>query len=212
VPDLGAIITAWLARLDDGASTVVGLFIAGSAALEHLFPPYPGDLAVAFGAAVGMAKRWSLPALFLAAMVGSLVGSALTFFVGRWLAARPEGAFGPRIERLRAAVLGGVRLLQARGVLAIVLSRFVPVGRAVVIVAAGYAGVPPGRALLAAVAGAALWNAVLFTVGGVVGAEHARIVAVLSTYGRVVGAVLVVLLTVWAVRWWRRRRERLTPT
>jgi membrane protein DedA with SNARE-associated domain len=211
LPDLGTAITAWLSRLDDGAVGPVALFVLLSAAIEHLFPPYPGDLAVAFGAAVTTARQWWLGGMFLAAMAGSVGGSAATFYAGRWLAARPEGAYGPRVERLRVAVRAGVRVLEQRGVVAIVLSRFVPVGRAVVIVAAGYAQMAPGRALLAATAGALLWNAALFAVGAAVGAQYTRIAAVLSAYSRVAYGLMALAVVVWLVRRWRRRAATPPP-
>lgn len=206
--DPGAAITSWLAQLQDRHVPLVTLFLFVSAMVEHLFPPYPGDLAVAFGAAVGVAKRWPVVWLFLSAVMGSTTGSAAMFALGRWLGTRPHKRHGPRVERLRAAAHKAADAIDRHGVMAIVLSRFVPVGRAVIVVAAGYGGMSVLRALLASAAGAVLWNTVLFAVGGVVGMQHARIAAVLSAYTRVVYAVVLFALLAWGVRKWLARKSR----
>jgi membrane protein DedA with SNARE-associated domain len=144
-------VLSWCGQQHVGA---VALFVFGSAAVEHVFPPYPGDLAVALGAAIGVARGWwVVPLLFLAAIAGSMLGATVAFYAGRWLLARrATHRDGPRVARLRAAVEPAVEMVRRQGFTAVALSRFVPVGRAVVIVAAGYGGVSPARALAGALA------------------------------------------------------------
>jgi membrane protein DedA with SNARE-associated domain len=204
--DVGALIPSLIVRIGDKDIGLITLCVMGASLLEHLFPPVPGDLIVAFGLAIAFAKGWHVVPVFFAAIVGGLIGSIVMYSFGQWLASRNPLDDGPRVARLRATLHPAVDSLIRRGVMAIVLSRFVPVGRAMVIVAAGYGKMPRIRALASATLGLLLWNSTLTAIAAVVGTQHERISRILSVYGRIVYALLLCLLVGWILHRWRRRR------
>jgi membrane protein DedA with SNARE-associated domain len=204
--DLGALLTAVFSRVGDEHVGWVTLGVGCVSLVEHLFPPIPGDLIVALGLALAFAKGWHIVPVFLAAMAGGLIGSCVMYGFGHWLASRDPVNDGPRVARFRATVRPIVDSLLRRSVLAIVVSRFVPVGRAMVIVAAGYGKLPMLRAMIAATTGLLLWNGALTAIAALVGTHHEKISRILSLYGRVVYALLAVALVGWILRRWRRRR------
>lgn len=192
-----------------GASVLpIGLMLFASAAVEHVFPPFPGDVLVAFGAALAFARGWCVALLFLVALAGSSLGSVAAYYAGRWLAVPGARARSPRIDRLRAAAAAAAGVITRRGPAAVALARLVPVGRALAIVAAGYGGMPASRAIPAAVLGAALWIGVLFGAGAAVGTHFNDIARVLERYNRVALAALVAICVGWMLRAWVRRRAR----
>lgn len=186
----------------------VGAFVGASAFVEHVFPPYPGDAAVAAGAALGFDRRWPLAALYAAALAGSTVGTLVTFYFGRLLSAHGPLHAHPRVVRFKNVIHPIAETMEHRGLWTLVLARFVPVGRALVVVAAGYAGMHARRAIPAAILGAALWMGALFGVGALVGNHIDVLERVLRLYSRAIGAAVVLMLVAWGVvRWLRRRRD-----
>jgi membrane-associated protein len=183
------------------------LLLAGCAFLEYLFPPFPGDLVVVFGAFLVTSKGWSAPGVFGAVLAGSMLGFMLTFFAGRWLhkteARWVSGWLGrarPKIDRL-------VDRFSRHGALYIAINRFLPSVRALFFVAAGMAQLSPWKVLAFGALSAALWNAMLFALGATVGKEWSSLQSIFVTYGEIAWGLLALLGLVLLVRWvWRRRR------
>ncbi len=206
------IVLTWLHWFGDRSPVSVGAFVGVSALTEHLFPPYPGDVAVALGAALGVHRRWPWPALYACAIAGSFLGTLATFYFGRWISKHGPLHTNPRALRFHAVVEPIALSLEKRGIWMLVVARFVPIGRALAVVAAGYAGMHARRAISAAMLGAALWHGVLFLVGALLGHNLPRIQSVLQTYSRVVAIVVVAALIAWvATRWFRARRGTRAP-
>ena len=58
------------------------------AAIENIIPPFPADVAVAFGAFVASRSGFRLPLVFLAAWFGNVVGALAVYELGRRCGAR----------------------------------------------------------------------------------------------------------------------------
>jgi membrane-associated protein len=148
--------------------------------VEYVFPPFPGDAVVVAGTAVAVVGGGSVPAVFAATTLGALLGAAVDLAVGR------------RLARWGAAAL--------------LVNRFVPGVRALFFVAAGVAGIPTWRALLAAAGSALAWNALLVGAGSWVGWNLEALATWTARWSALVGVGLAVAVAVASVGWWRGGR------
>ena len=198
--------TRYLPATESPASLAV---LFGSALLEYVFPPFPGDTVVVFGAFLVTARGWSGPGVFAATTAGSLVGAAVDWYVGvalqRWRHRRtPLTGAG---DSVRQTVDGLVERFQRHGPAYILVNRFLPGIRALFFVAAGMAGMRPGPVLLYAAVSAIAWNCLLMGAGLAVGASWDTLPAWFAAYTRVVWGILgAALLVALAVAFLRRRK------
>jgi len=192
-------LTIWIGSEDSLAGW---LALAGSAAIEYVFPPFPGDFVTILGAVMITAASWTWAGVLSALMVGSVIGAALTFELGvRWSRRRrPRPDNAAVIDRL-------VARFRRHGAVYLILNRFVPGIRSAFFIAAGLAGMRRGPVYLCAALSSLLWNLALMVVGVLLGANLDRLERVVMTY--TVGFVAVVaglIVLAIGVGWWRRRR------
>ncbi len=138
------------------------------ATFDALLPPLPSDSVVitlaAFGAASGSPH---LLALGVVAAAGAFIGDNLTFGV-----ARRSGLNGLRTStrpKVRQAFLRAEGELDRRGGLAIVVARYIPVGRVAVNVTAGAGTFAHRRFVLLSALAATSWAAYSVGIGALAG-------------------------------------------
>ncbi len=155
-----------------------GYLALGAAALvEYLFPPFPGDTVALLGGAWAARDERSIILVHLILTLGSAVGIAITWRLGRALASRISLA--PPGSRLLGLEVGQIhraqRLMREKGDWVLLSNRFLPSFRSVLFVAAGAAEVPLWRALALGLVSAAVFNGILLAVGVMVGVNAERI-------------------------------------
>ena len=190
-----------LRQLVEDDNSLVGLgVLAGSATIEYVFPPFPGDFVTILGAILVTGYGWSLPAVLGAVMLGSIVGAWLAFQLGVVLARRrhkPRPLIDAVIERFRR-----------HGSAYVMINRFLPGVRGLVFVAAGLAGMPRGKVLIYAAVSALAWNVVLMVLGASLGANLESLETVVRDYTLAAWAVLIgITLVILLFRWRLRRRS-----
>lgn len=200
-------LTDWLIGFASDRNHPAGFaLLCGSALLEYLFPPMPGDTITLFGAVLISAFGWSWPGIVAAILAGSLAGAASNFFIGRRLRAR--GHRRPRIEKI-------VARFERHGPAYLLVNRFIPGVRAVAFIAAGMSAMRPRDVLLYGGASVVLWNSLLIGVGAAVGANWDTLAGWLRGYniwvGVALGAVAMLFIGWRLVRRWRRRRRSDRP-
>jgi membrane-associated protein len=154
---------------------------------------------------------WSFLNVFAALTLGSLVGSALDFAVGRLLCrggqteATGDAAGGSSPERQAglARILAGFRKY---GPIFLVVNRFLPGIRAFFFVAAGMARIPLWKVLFYSTLSAAAWNGLLLLAGWLIGDNLPQLEELVRTYFAVAWILLAVVALVVGVRWWQGRR------
>ena len=187
----------------------LGFVLLGlSAMVEYLFPPFPGDTVTLFGVFLITQHQWSLPLVFLAVMIGSGVGSMLDFALGVWFKDRYEQGRFLRNPRARRAVDRVVAGFARHGEVYVVVNRFLPAVRAVFFVAAGMAGLRPGRVLFFAMLSAAAWNVLIIGAGFAVGANWQRIQELFRVYSIAAWSVVGGATLFFLARWYLRSRDR----
>jgi membrane protein DedA with SNARE-associated domain len=174
--------------------------------VEYVFPPFPGDTLVLLGAWYALHGALSWPATFLAVTAGALAGAFVDWRVGVALGRRLDrgahrrgGLTEARLARFEAGYRRwGVWLLMA--------NRFLPGVRAFVFLAAGACGLPLGRVLLFGGISAALWNALLLAVGGLLVGNLQELLRLAARYTDAAWIGMAAVAAVLGVRALLRRR------
>lgn len=190
------VLLRWLAS-HEGPFGYLALCFA--AALEYVFPPFPGDTITLFGVFLAGSAGYSPWLVYLAIDVGSVLGGLGAYAVGRRIARDPGNP--PRLLRGRRtrAALAEVQLrFERHGAVYLALNRFLPALRAFFFVGAGLARVPVSRVILWGAVSASAWNALLFVLGWAVGGNWRRLSALASTYAWIALGVGVVAVALFA--------------
>ena len=187
----------------------LGLTCLGAASLiEYIFPPFPGDAILLAGAMLIPIAHWPFIAVLVAVTLGSVVGAALNWRLGRWVATTERSTWLHRwLER--PSVAPRVRALEARfekrGSLYVSLNRFMPGFRAFFFIIAGKVNLPLGHVLSFGALSATLWGLALMGAGYSVGYNVEHVVSLLKTYNVIVWGVLGALVFVFCARaLWRK--------
>jgi len=170
-------MVAWLDSLISAVGPAAFLVLAIAAAVEYVFPPFPGDTVVLLGgiyAARGQ-KPWAL--VLLVITLGSVVGAAVNYAIGRWIEARLERRLerrtflGISLEQLLAVE----QRMRRRGFLLLLVNRFIPGIRALFFVAAGMASMPLWRVLALGAVSQLAHGALLIGAGMALGGNAERL-------------------------------------
>ena len=159
----------------------VGVFLPGEIMITALATSVPGV---------------QTPVLGLAVVVGACVGDQLNYWLGRLMGPRLSSSMVFR-KLGRARWDRALDLIDRHGARAVLVSRLIPVVRAIVPGVAGAASLSPARFTTASVAGSVAWAIVWVGAGAVAGS-----LSVLSLSLVILGAGALLL----ARRWLRRRR------
>jgi membrane protein DedA with SNARE-associated domain len=208
---LDSITTALTGFLEHNNNPLGLLLLGLSALIEYVFPPFPGDTVVLFGAFLVTRHGWSLPLVFLVVMAGSGVGAMADFAFGVWLGRSQGGGLrgfllGP-VERQRK-IEGLLDAFRRHGEAYIAINRFLPAVRALFFVAAGMARLRAGRVLFFSLASAAAWNTLIIGAGFAVGKSWEGIERFFRLYTTLAWAALGAVAVVLLVRFLLRRGRR----
>lgn len=193
-------VLGWLTGLPPLA---LYLTLAAAAAVENIFPPFPADTVVAFGAFLAARGEATPFGTLLSTWIGNVAGAMLVYATARrfgseWLSQRLE-RFGGRDRKEK--LLG---MYEKRGMVALFLSRFLPGIRALVPPVAGAARMPALRVALAIGIASAIWYGAItwlaYRVGSDWSALQERIGGLSRTAAIVAGVVVVAGLVFWFVR------------
>ncbi|MEA2531616.1 MAG: hypothetical protein QOG89_3260 [Thermomicrobiales bacterium] len=184
--------------------------VAGLVALENIFPPIPSELILPLaGFMAGRGDFW-LPAVVVAATIGSVAGALVLYGIGAWLG---ELRLRRLVERYGRILGVSTRDLDRAngwfdryGSTAVFVGRLVPVIRSIVSVPAGIRRMPLGRFVAYTAAGSTVWNGVLIGLGWALGDRWEEVDHYVSYFEYVVVAALVVGVALFI---WRRRLSRV---
>jgi membrane-associated protein len=182
------------------------LFLASL--VEYVFPPAPGDLLVLLGAWYAVQGVISWPLAFAAVTGGAVLGSAMAYGLGRWLAPRLDAPVSWRGPLTAERLARFVSAYRRWGSALIVVNRFMPGLRAFVFVAAGAARIPLSRVLLLGGISAALWNALLLAAGALLVRTLPELIELFRAYSNVAWGVLLGAAILLALGAWLRRGVR----
>ena len=196
-------LSEWVIGFIAGGQNSTGLvLLAASAAIEYIFPPFPGDTITLFGAFLVTSHGWSFVAVFGAVMLGSVAGSMLAFYLGHRI--------GPPSDNARLHKV--VERFRRYGAAYLVVNRFLPGLRSLFFVAAGMAELRPWRVAFFSAISAAAWNLALMGVGAALGANYEVLLTYVKQYTLIVWIAIASVAVVCGTVWWIRRRKRKKAT
>jgi membrane protein DedA with SNARE-associated domain len=191
------------------------LGVGALALLETVFPPIPSEVVLPLAGFLAQQGRMNVLLVMLAATIGGLLGAYILYYIGhrlgeeraiRWLSKLPlvdredfEKASGWFHRHGRSAVLFG---------------RLIPGVRSLISLPAGSARMPVGSFTLYTLIGSTVWNALLVSLGWLLGRQYHLVDQYSSwlnyaVYAAAAGVVVwLVLRRVRRVRSARRDRTR----
>lgn len=187
---------------------LLGLLVLGlAAALEYVVPPFPGDTITLLGGVYAVRGTQPWPLVFLVVTAGSVVGAAINYWVGHWLAKRFDAHPGKSYFGITHARLEQVQARMRRnGPWLLLANRFLPGIRGLIFVAAGAAHMPRFNALLLGALSAMAHTGLVLALGAAVGGNLERLAAVVTRYQYAVVGLVVVGVVGVLVRMLARRR------
>ncbi|WP_327660940.1 MULTISPECIES: DedA family protein [unclassified Streptomyces] len=200
-------IAGWAAHLVD----VLGGPGAGLAiALENLFPPLPSEVILPLtGFAAGQGAISLASALFWTTL-GSVVGAAALYWIGRVIGRDRMYALWGRLPLVKVSDLEKTEAwFQRHGTKAVLLGRMVPIFRSLISIPAGVERMPLPVFLSLTAVGSLVWNSVLVLAGYWLGDQWDLVETYVGVISKVVlGAALVALVAYLVVRLRGRGRHR----
>jgi membrane protein DedA with SNARE-associated domain len=192
----------WLAALP---ALALYASLAGAAAIENVFPPFPADTVVAFGSFIAARGSGSMLGVFVATWLGNMAGAAFMYALGRrYGAALLRGRLmraGPDAEaRIDAMYL-------KYGLWALAVSRFIPGVRAIVPPFAGALRLSPVRALAAMGVASAIWYGAITVLAFRVGSSWEALQATVARAGTWMAVVATAIALVGVAIYFVRRRR-----
>lgn len=174
-------------------------------AAESMILPVPSEAVMPFAGYLVARGVYGFWAAALVSVVGTLCGSLLSYWIGRY-GGRP---FLRRFGRWFLIDEGHLdwteRWFARQGSWTIFIARFIPVVRHLISIPAGAARMPYIPFLLMTAIGGGIWNTFLLWVGVRIGARWELVHA----YSTKADLVLVILLVLAVVAWyWHQRRYR----
>ena len=198
--DQGGITGFLLDLIDSLGSAGVGMTIF----IETVIPPIPSEVVLSAAGVLINDGRMSLVPTILFATLGSVLGAAVLYQVGRSLGPRRSHAFLDRLPLVKTADVDRTfEWFERHGRPAVFFGRMVPIVRSFVSVPAGVVKMPWAQFLAYTTLGSLIWNSLLIGLGVALG----DVVNDYLHYLDYVIYVAVVAVVVWFVV--RGVRERL---
>ena len=196
-------------RLSEMPLPMLYLVIGVVSAIENIFPPFPSDVVVAFGAFLAARGAASAVSTFFICWIGNVCGAALTYYIGRRYG---TGAFMHRLEKYGGkGAEDKLRALYAKyGFLALFVSRFLPGVRALVPPFAGAMKLPPVRTFLAIAAASGVWFVFITWLAFQAGENWETLYGDMVRSGKIAAYVAVVIVAIVAAIWYFRRKRTRT--
>jgi membrane-associated protein len=173
--------------------------------IEHVFPPFPGDLLVVLGAWYAVQGQLSWPMVLAFTTAGAVAGAWVDYRIGQALGTRLE-ARASSSRWLTPGRLTAFDIAYRRwGSWLLVFNRFMPGIRAFLFLAAGAAGLPERRVVLLGGLSALLWNALLLAAGGLLAHNLDELISLVDRYMRVAAIALAAAALLFLANLARRR-------
>lgn len=150
-------------------------------AIENLFPPIPSELILAFSSFIAPSLNLNLFLIIIFSTLGSLIGAIILYFLGSKL-----------MHRLNATA--SIKFFEEKGIISILLCRFIPILRSLISIPAGIYKVNFYLFLILTTIGSIIWNTVIILIGNILGSKWTNISHILSTYKHLLLIILFIFI------------------
>lgn len=178
--------------------------------LENIFPPIPSEVILTLGGFMTTYTDMSILGVTLFSTFGSLLGAIILYSVGKLLRGDRlmyvvSGRLGRLLHFKAEDVSRSIEWFRKKGTKSVFFCRFIPIVRSLISIPAGMCEMNPTIFLLYTTVGSAVWNAVLITLGSIVGENWEEISTVLHRYSSMTRILLIALV---ALLLFRRLRKK----
>ena len=146
----------------------------------------------------------------LFALVGTVIGSLLSYWIGRYGGRKFLMRFGRFLLLDETHLAWTEQWFSRHESWTIFVSRFIPVVRHLISIPAGAARMPYGSFVLFTAIGGFIWNTLLLWIGRRIG-ERWEIVHTYSARADAVLVAVIVVFICWFIVHERRRRRKISP-
>ena len=155
--------------------------------------------AVASGAIPGTHQHPSLILVIVLGTLAELVGSYISYGVGRWGGHPLVRRWGRYVLVTEADVARAERFLAGRGAWALPVARMLPFVRAFASIVAGLVDIPPVRFGILSLIGTVVYVTALSSIGYSLGSQWSKLNHSISVAGYIVAAVVVLAIIAFVV-------------
>lgn len=182
--------------------------VFGIAFIENIFPPFPSDVIVAFSGALAAVTDISLPLVIVFAVIGSTTGFVTMYFIGKF-----AGDKILEVGKIKfispEAVFTVERWFQKYGYWLIIANRFLAGTRAIISFFAGMSEMNLKKTIILSAISSLIWNLILIFVGFYVGHNLHKISYYITTYNKVVFAIILFVAILYIIRFFIKRKSNV---
>lgn len=173
--------------------------------VENLFPPIPSEMVMPFAGFLVGRGEMSFVGVWIAGIVGSVLGALVLYYVGMWasnlVVRRFLRRYGNWIGISEADYDRALRFFERYGDAVVFFGRFIPLVRSLISIPAGAHHMPLPRFLLFTALGSAVWSGVLNYAGVVLGENWEQILTFIDHYQTLTIVVIAVVFILLVVGW-----------
>jgi membrane protein DedA with SNARE-associated domain len=196
----------WLEWLSALPTPLLYGAIVVAAFAENIFPPLPADTVVALGAFAAARGNGSAFGAWAATMIGNISGAMAMFALGRRIGITGLSTRFPRLFPAEASQRVA-KSFRERGLVGLVISRFLPGVRAVVPPVAGAIGLGAVQSAVAMTIASGVWYGIVCRLAFGAGENAELLLDRIAGQQRLVGGIALAIAVVFVgVLIWRRRR------
>lgn len=174
-------------------------------ALESMVVPLPSELILPFAGYLAATGEFNLWLVGIAATIGSLIGSLISYGMGSCGGKRLVRRFGRYLLLDEADLNATENWFRTQGEKTIFIARFIPVVRHLISIPAGIGKMDLKKFSLYTVLGAGVWNMVLIWLGFYLGQNWRQVRQYSEYLSLAVVALLIIAFIIFIVRHWRHK-------
>ncbi|MGC8465965.1 MAG: DedA family protein [Acidimicrobiales bacterium] len=190
-----------------GLLAIFILMVGESAAL-----PIPSELVMTFAGYLASTGKLSIAGAILAGTLGNLVGSYITWIIGRYLGRAVIVRLGKFVLLRDEDLARAERWFERRGDRAVLIGRVLPVIRTFVSLPAGAAEMPLLRFGIFTFLGSIPFNVVLVLAGYYLGSHYETLVKIVQDFGYLLAVAAVAAIAYFFYRRFKNRRSSIEPS
>jgi membrane protein DedA with SNARE-associated domain len=187
---------------------LIYIAVFGIAFIENIFPPFPSDVIVAFSGALAAVADISLPLVIVFAVTGSTTGFIVMYFIGKF-----AGDKILEVGKIKfispEAIFTVEKWFQKYGYWLIVANRFLAGTRAIISFFAGMSEMNLKKTIILSAVSSLIWNLILIFVGFYVGHNLNKISYYITTYNKVVFAIILAVAVFYILRFFIKRKSNV---
>lgn len=173
--------------------------------MESMILPTPSELVMPFAGFLISSGEMKFSLVIIFSTLGSLVGSLLSYYLGRYGGNRFVLRYGKYFLLNEEHLIKTERWFSKKGDLTIFIGRFIPVVRHVISIPAGIGKMNIKKFMIYTILGAGIWNSFLTYIGFVLG-KNWKTIKQYSDY--ISWGILFIILIIGAYFLWKEIKKR----